>query len=159
MSITLRYLFVFLVITLLTIIPLPALANQLRPNFILMLWIYLRIFNSERFNLFLLFLNGLMLDCLLYTVIGMHAFALTLVLWCITLRARRYVFFNLVQQSLLVLVLSTLYSYILLFINIALGNYTNAFSPLLIGLTSALLWPWLKFTLDDMLQDPIANKA
>ena len=159
MSLALRYLILFVVITLLTIIPLPLWANQIRPTLVLMVWIYIRIFNPEHFKLFLLFINGLILDCLLYTVIGMHAFALSFVLWCITPRVCRFVFFNLIQQAILVFILSSVYSYIILIINLCLGNHLDLISPLLTGLCSALLWPWLKFTLDDVLNNPINTHA
>lgn len=149
MSLWVRFSMIFVTVIILSIIPLPAWASIFRPAFVFLVWIYIRIFLPERFNLFFLLLNGILLDCLLYTTIGMHSFAMIISLWMINTRARRFVFFNLVQQMLLVWILTTFYVFLLLAVNLFLGNHIDAWQPISVGLSSALIWPWLKVTLDD----------
>ena len=152
MNFYMRITIIFLIVMILSIIPLPDWADIARPAFVFMVWIYLRIFMPERFSLFFLVLNGILLDCLLYTPIGMHSFAMLLSLWLINARARRFVFFNLVQQMLLVFSLTVFYLFLLLGAHLFMGNYINAMQPFFIGVSTALVWPWLKVTLDDSLR-------
>ncbi|MCC5791008.1 MAG: rod shape-determining protein MreD [Legionellaceae bacterium] len=146
-----RILLVLLGVMLLTIMPLPYLANVLRPPLLVMFWFYIRIFMPERFTFLGLMLTGCLLDVLIYTIIGQHGFAMASSLWLLNTRARRLVFFNIFQQMIPVFLLTMVYLYLMAGVNAFTGHPVRWWQPLLVASVSTLLWPWFKLTLDDLL--------
>ncbi|STX37869.1 rod shape-determining protein MreD [Legionella feeleii] len=92
-SLNLRLIIAIMLALVLTILPLPDLLVGLRPPWVLMLVLYLQYYLPDHFNISLLVIIGLMLDVLLATVIGEHAFALCFVSWIASNKARRFSFF------------------------------------------------------------------
>ncbi|MCX7117636.1 MAG: rod shape-determining protein MreD [Legionellales bacterium] len=143
-----RLLIALLLAMVLTIVPLSPLIMGLRPPWILMLILYLQFFMPNYFNITLVFVLGLCIDVLLSTVIGEHAFALLMSVWIARGCARRFHFFSIVQQMVLVLFFCTVYLGILYVIDAFLGNQTNIGLVFATALLSMMFWPWVQWILE-----------
>lgn len=143
MTTRIRLLVGIIISLLLTIIPVPELLVDIRPPWILLFLLYLQFYLPEYFNLFLVFILGLLLDALLATVIGEHALALTLVAWLASNKTRRFYFFSIAQQILLVGFLVFVYQGVLYLIDAFLGFHTHILSIVGSTIVSILLWPWI----------------
>lgn len=149
--ISMRLVAVFLVALILTIMPLPELIVTMRPPWVLMLLFYLQFYLPEHFKLTLLVAMGLALDTLLSTVIGEHVFALGLVCWLANSKARRFYFFPIGQQMVLVGMLCMLYQFTVLIIDSFLGHPVSLWGIIGEGLLSILLWPWMHLLIQEIL--------
>jgi len=148
-SLRLRW-FVALIITfILTILPLPALLLSFRPPWILLFVLYVQFFLPDYFNLAVLLVIGLVLDVLLSTVLGEHAFALSFVVWVASNKARRFRLFSMSQQMVLIGFFCFLYQTIILIIDASFGYHVRFITSLGGTLVSILLWPWVRLILDD----------
>lgn len=137
----------------LSIVPLPELLLGLRPPWALLLLLYVQLFLPEQFNLVFLVVIGLALDTLLSTLLGEHAFALALVAWVASNKARRFSLFAMGQQMALIGFFCLLYQILILMIDVSLGYYYGFVMPLSSALISILLWPWIKLIADESLVD------
>ena len=147
-TINLRLFCVLILVLVLSIIPLPDIMIGIRPPWILLFVLYIQFFLPNYFNLISLFLLGLSLDVLLSTVIGEHVFALLLTTWFAAGRARRFRFFSMGQQMILVALFCFIYQFILFLIDSFLG-YNNALLRVAgTTLLSLFLWPWVMIVLD-----------
>ncbi len=135
----------------LTILPFPDLLQGLRPPWVLILVLYLQFFLPDYFNVIILLVVGLILDVLLSTVMGEHAFALSMVTWIASNKARRFLFFSVGQQMILVGCFCLLYQLIILIIEAFLGYQMSLLMSLASALISMLLWPWIRVIADDAL--------
>ncbi|CDZ78877.1 Rod shape-determining protein MreD [Legionella massiliensis] len=140
-----------LLVLALTILPLPELLIGLRPPWVLVLLLYLQFFLPDHFNLMLLLVIGLALDVLLSTVLGEHAFALSIVSWIASTKARRFRLFTMGQQMALIGFFCLLYQAVILMIDASLGYYYGFIMPLGSTLITILLWPWVRLLADDTL--------
>ncbi|KTD31479.1 MULTISPECIES: rod shape-determining protein MreD [Legionella] len=135
----------------LTILPLPEVLLGLRPPWVLILILYWQFFLPDYFNIAILLIIGLALDVLLSTVLGEHAFALSLVTWLASSKARRFRLFSMGQQMALVGFFCLLYQTLIVMVDASLGYYYGFL--MLLGSTaiSVLLWPWMRLIADDTL--------
>lgn len=150
-----RVFIALLIAFILTILPLPHVLNELRPPWVLLLILALQFYRPARFNIFILFIIGLILDALLATVIGEHAFALCLVCLIASNKTRRFSFFSMSQQMTLIGFLVTFYQLTLYFIEAFLGYQNNIFALIGSAMISVLLWPWLRLLVEEFI---LANK-
>jgi rod shape-determining protein MreD len=151
-ALTLRLVIAMMIALILTILPLPDLFSGLRPPWVLMLILYLQFFLPDRFNMMILLLAGLLLDVLLFTVLGEHAFALSIVAWVANNKTRRFNFFSIWQQMALIGFLCFLYQ-MLIFITESFLGYQMSLLPLAgSALLSLILWPWVRILADDTLK-------
>lgn len=148
---TIRLSIAFVLALVMTIVPLPQFLTGIRPPWVLLLILYVQFSLPESFNLGVLFLVGLVLDALLATVLGEHAFALTLVAWITSSRARRFNFFSIGQQMALVGFFCLIYQLIIFSIDVFLGYYPSLFNVLGSTLASIVLWPWIRLLTDETL--------
>jgi len=135
----------------LTILPLPELLLELRPPWILILILYIQFFLPDYFNIVFLLIIGLVLDVLLSTVLGEHAFALSLVAWLANSKARRFRLFAMGQQMALIGFFCLLYQGLIVVIDASLGYYYGFLMSLGSTAISVLLWPWMRLIADDAL--------
>ncbi len=142
----------------LTILPLPELLIGLRPPWVLILILYLQFFLPEYFNLVLLIIIGMALDVLLSTVLGEHAFALSIVAWIASTKARRFRLFTMGQQMALIGFFCLLYQMLILIIDASLGYYYGFLMPLGSTLITILLWPWVRLLADESLAIKVAYR-
>lgn len=147
----LRLLTVFLIALILTIIPLPSLFVSIRPPWILILVLYLQFYMPDYFKVSMLFVLGLILDALLSTVIGEHAFALCLVCWLASSKARRFYFFSIGQQMALIGFFCALYQLLIFLIDAFMGYRMSMVGVAGASLLSILFWPWLRLLAEETL--------
>jgi rod shape-determining protein MreD len=127
----------------LAILPLPALLESLRPDFLVVVVLYWSIEAPRAGGLSLAFFSGLALDVINGVVLGQHALALTLMsAWATNLRLRIRVF-SMLTQCLTIFALLTGYQFVLFWIDGATGNPVTTFSRWLAPVIGALLWPML----------------
>lgn len=150
-SMTLRLTIAFLLALILTILPMPEILLGTRPMWVLMLILYLQFYMPDSFNLFVLFVLGLFLDTLLSTVIGEHTLALSLVTWIASSKARRFYFFSIGQQMMLMGFFCFLYQIIILTIDAFLGFHVGFVSVIGSTAISVLLWPWVRLIAEESL--------
>ncbi len=131
----------------LAVIPLPAVLESLRPDFLVLVVLYWCIESPRAGGLTLAFFSGLALDVVHGVVLGQHALALTLMgAWATHLRLRIRVF-SILSQCLTIFALLTGYQFILFWIDGATGNPVTTFGRWLAPILSALIWPLLVGTL------------
>lgn len=123
-----------------TIISLPEQLSIFRPLWVLLLMLYLQFMLPNVFHLSMVILFGLTLDALGASPMGQHAFALALVAWCASGRARRFKFFSMPQQIVWVFVLCLIYQLTLCLINYILGYPFSLWNLIIPISMSTLIW-------------------
>jgi rod shape-determining protein MreD len=127
----------------LAIVPLPALVDPFRPDFLVLVVFYWSIESPRAGGLTFAFVAGLCLDIIKGAVLGQHALALTLMAaWATNLRLRLRVF-SVLSQSLTIFALLTGYQFILFWIDGATGNPVTSLGRWLAPFIGALIWPAL----------------
>ncbi|HTC37967.1 MAG TPA: rod shape-determining protein MreD [Steroidobacteraceae bacterium] len=127
----------------LAILPLPAVLDAFRPDFLVLVVFYWCIESPRAGGLSLAFFAGLALDVIQGVVLGQHALALTLMgAWATHLRLRIRVF-SMLSQCLVVFMLLTGYQFIVFWVDGATGNPVTTFSRWFAPIIGALLWPVL----------------
>ena len=136
----------------LTILPLPEMATGFRPQWVLLLVLYIQFFLPNYFRVTWLLLLGLCLDVLLMSVMGEHAFALLLTSWFAAGKTRRFVFFSTIQQMVLMIVFCFFYQLIIYLIDASLGfiNNRELWFVCETVLSSVFVWPWMKWLSDEL---------
>jgi len=153
-----RYFLIMIIALILTILPLPVALAIFRPAWVLLVILYIELFNTEEFRLSLLFFIGLILDALLATVIGEHTFALIFVSFLVLGKVRRFHLYSLSQQTLFIGLYCGLYQFIIYLIDAFLGYNSSLSQVLLSSLTSMLLWPWLQALLEKFVAPKFDSK-
>lgn len=132
-----------LIAAMLMILPLPHWAHVVRPQWmLLLLMVWTRLYRHY-VSLMVVFVIGLLVDMLLGTTLGQHAFAYVAVIALFCHYHRRITCFSLLQQSgvvLLLVVLSGLLQWLLAW---CFSANTPQAAMLLSSITTTLLWPWL----------------
>lgn len=141
----------FIVALLLTILPIPEMLSAFRPPWVLLLVLYIEYYLPGNFKLTALLLVGLLLDVLLSTVIGEHSFALLLVTWIASTKSRRFQFFSMTQQIVLIGFFCLLYQSIISFVDALLGFHYSVLFPVATAILSMFFWPWIRLLADDAL--------
>lgn len=150
-SLNVRFLMSLLLVLILTILPLPSLLAGFRPLWVLMFVLYIQFFMPSYYRVTWLFFIGLTLDILLSSVIGEHACALLLTSGLAGSRARRFTFFSIIQQMVLVTLLCIVYQAVILLVDASLGYHTGFLQAFETVLISVLCWPWIKILADNLL--------
>lgn len=124
----------------LTILPLPVQVSCMRPAWVLLCLLYLQTHVPKYFHVLLVLLLGLGLDALLSTPMGEHAFALLVTTWFMVGRIRRFVFFSIMQQMLIIGLACGCYQLILFIVDAAFGHMTAVSTIFGVALTSMIFW-------------------
>jgi len=140
----------------LTILPMPGWAIWLRPLWVLMALIYWAMVRPELVGVGVAWLSGLFLDVLQGTLLGEHAFALTIVIFVVAKMSSRMRMFHVIQQSVSVFFLSMFFLAIIFGIQGFLGLPPESFLYWAQALTTMLLWPWFYSILRSRTRDRIA---
>ena len=140
----------FIIAFLLTILPLPSIAQWFRPEWVALVLIYWVLTAPDLIGMRTAFLIGLVLDGLRGGLLGQYALVFTLMTFIVLKSHRRLNLFPLWQQAVCV------------FFIIAGGQLVVAWTRGLIGqspisgglfwlaaLTSMILWPWLYLLMSD----------
>ncbi|MGE5624224.1 MAG: rod shape-determining protein MreD [Bacillota bacterium] len=137
----------YLAALVLTIWPLPHWAELFRPAWVVMVTVYWCLWLPQRVGVITAFAAGLLLDALTGTLLGEHALALVLVAWSalwMHLQVRVYPWW---QQSVVVLCIMLVYSFVLFWVDGILGYTLGAglrWTPVVL---TALVWPWVTLVL------------
>lgn len=150
-DIRLKLLIAFLSALVLSILPIPEFISDFRPPWILLLVLYIEYFIPGKFHVTTLLLVGLVLDVLLSTVIGEHSFALLLVTWIASTRSRRFQFFSIMQQIILVGIFCFLYQATISLTDALLSFNYSLVTPIASALLSMFIWPWIRLLGDGSL--------
>jgi len=145
---------VFVLVTLLcafilTLLPMPEWAAWMRPAWIVMTLIYWVTATPLQVNVGTAWLVGIFLDVLNGTILGEHAFALTLVAYFAARIYSRFRMFTVMQQGLWIFVFVLLYQFILFCIQGFIGDLPKSWLYWSPPLTSMLLWPWVFIIIRD----------
>jgi rod shape-determining protein MreD len=133
----------FILAFMLTLLPMPGWAIWLRPAWVLMVLIFWTMTSPERVNVGTAWIVGIVLDVLLGSLLGEHAFALTVITYIVVRMHTRLRMFPLIQQGLSIFLLVLLYQFILFCIQGFIGSLPNSWLYWSSSLTSMLLWPWV----------------
>ncbi len=139
-----KLLITFIAALVLSILPMPELISSFRPPWILLLVLYIEYFIPGKFHITTLLLVGLVLDVLLSTVIGEHSFALLLVTWLASTRSRRFQFFSMMQQIILIGMFCFIYQATISLIDALLAFNYSLWMPIASALLSMFIWPWIR---------------
>ncbi len=127
----------------LQIMPMPAWADLYRPTWVLLVISYWALALPNRVNVGVAFLNGIVLDILLGTSLGVHAFAMSLCIYVLAANYQRLRNYSVLQQVVVIGILSALYHLVVFWFQHLLTDVLFLFEYLWPVLTSMLLWPWL----------------
>ena len=125
----------------LSIVPLPSWAEEIRPHFVLMAMIYWSMALPHRVNIGVAWVMGLLLDVTYDAVLGQHALALALIAFFTVNLHQRLRVFPIWQQAIVVFVFSMIYDLINLWIKGITGTAPSVWSIITPCFTTALLWP------------------
>lgn len=139
----------FLVGMMLTILPLPEWAVWYQPTWVFMVLLFWIIAAPYRVGIGTAFIIGLLLDLLTGTILGQH----TLIFSCLAyffIRFQTYIRSLLAwQQTILLLIATIVYLTLQYWIMKMAGSSPLTGKYWLTFVSTALLWPWLRFLLND----------
>lgn len=150
-DVRLKLLIAFVAALIMSILPLPQLLSAFRPPWVLLLVLYIEYFIPGKFHITTLLLVGLVLDVLFSTVIGEHSFALLLVTWIASTRSRRFQFFSMMQQIVLIGIFCFIYQSTISFIDALLSFNHSLLMPIASATLSMFVWPWIRLLGDSSL--------
>ena len=127
----------------LQIMPMPVLADQLRPDWVLLVLSYWTLALPNRVNVGVAFINGLILDILLGTSLGVHSIAMCLCIFVLAANYQRLRNYSVWQQAVVIGILTALYHLVIFWLQHLLTDIYFIFEYLWPVLTSMLIWPWL----------------
>lgn len=133
----------------LTLLPIPEWAVWLRPAWILLILIFWASVLPHRVNVGIAWVSGICLDILNGTLLGEHAFALALTVYIVIHIHSRFRMFSLLQQGLIVFLLTLFYQFILFCIQGFVGDLPKTWLYWASAATSMLLWPWVFVVMHD----------
>jgi len=125
----------------LTIIPVPQAFVNFKPNWVLLLLIFLSINLPKQFNLGYSFGFGLIIDVIKGALLGQHALAMTVIVFMTTKYHLQLRIFPKFQLMAIILIILFLYHFILFWINGVAGISTEIqdyWGPVI---TSSIVWP------------------
>lgn len=131
----------FICALLLQMLPLPEWAQNLRPDWVVLVLIYWCIALPERIGVGYGWLAGLMLDVAQGALLGQNALTLAVVAYLAIRLHQRLRLFPLWQQAVSALLLVTLHLMLVLWIKGATGQSSETWAYWLPALTSMLAWP------------------
>lgn len=144
----LRILLTSAIALLLTIVPLPQLLNFGRPDWLLLLVIYWSLNAPMLAGVTYAWICGLILDALIGTLIGQHALAFVIVAATAQHFQLRIRVFPVLHQAFVVLMLASLYHFLLFWIDGIVGTAVASWVRWLPALVGTLLWPVIVAVLD-----------
>ncbi len=135
---------------LLTILPMPEWAEELRPQWVAMTLIYWCLMVPERVGVFWACGTGVVLDVISGTLLGQHALTLSVIAYLAVELHKRIRIFPLWQQAFSVWLLLLVDRLLSLWVLGATGQPTPTLSYWLTTFVGMLLWPWLFIVLRDV---------
>ena len=133
----------FFVALVFSIMPLPIELNAWRPDWLALVLIYWTMALPHKVNIGVAWTMGFILDILLGSVLGVHAFAMALIIFISASNFQKLRNFSIWQQSAIIFVFLVLYHFIIFWANRFLIQVDFSSSYLYPAITSSFFWLWL----------------
>ena len=127
----------------LQIMPMPAMADLYRPDWVLLVLSYWTLALPNRVNVGVAFFTGLILDILLGTSIGIHSFAMCLCIYVLASNHKRLRNYSVWQQSIIIGIMAALYNLVIFWAQHLLTDIYFLLDHLWPVASSMVIWPWL----------------
>jgi rod shape-determining protein MreD len=127
----------------LQIMPMPLVVDQFRPDWVFLVLAYWSLALPSRVNVGVAFLNGLVLDILLGTTLGVHSLAMCISIFVLAANYQRLRNYSVWQQAVVIGILAALYHLVVFWLQHMITDIYFLFTYLWPVLTSMLIWPWL----------------
>lgn len=145
MSFVQRLLIAFLFAISISIIPLPEFVAPFRPQFVLVIFLYLQLYANAYFYVTLVLFVGLLLDVLHANVLGQNALPVLLTCLVMVKRSRRFQFFPEPQQILIIFFLVLLHNTLFALTGWLFSHVIGWLPLFLSAFSTAACWPMLRF--------------
>jgi rod shape-determining protein MreD len=89
---------------------------------------------------------------------GEHAFALLLFTWIANTKSRRFRFFSITQQMVLIAFFCLAYQTAIVSIDALLGFHYLVWKPLITAILAFVFWPWVRLLLDEAFSIRLSNR-
>ncbi len=139
----------------LNILPLPSVIEMYRPNFILLLVLYIQCCMPIYFRITWVFLLGIFLDVLSVSIIGQHSLALIVTCWAATTRPNNFKYYSMLQQMSVIFLYCLLYYLIILFTDLFFAINVNVYKSISLAFFSVVFWPILRI----LFTTPLESRA
>ncbi|MCF2947357.1 rod shape-determining protein MreD [Paraglaciecola aquimarina] len=127
----------------LQIMPMPAIVDLYRPDWVMLVLSYWVLALPNRVNVGVAFFTGLILDILLGTSMGVHSFALCLSIYVLAANYQRLRNYSVWQQSIIIGILNALYNLVVFWLQHLITDIYFLFDYLWPVASSVVMWPWL----------------
>ncbi len=127
----------------LQIMPMPPAVDPFRPDWVYLVIAYWTLALPNRVNVGVAFLNGIILDVLLGTTLGVHSLALTVVTYILAANYLRLRNYSVWQQAVIIALLAAFYHLIVFWLLRLLTDLNFNFEFLWPVATSMIFWPWI----------------
>lgn len=127
----------------LQIMPMPLVADQFRPDWVVLVLGYWALALPGRVSVGVAFLCGLTLDVLLGTSLGVHSFAMCICIFVLGANYQRLRNYSLWQQSVVIGILVALYHLVVFWLQHLQTEVNFLFTYLWPVLTSMAMWFWV----------------
>lgn len=134
----------------LNLLPLPAWVEWLHPDWVMLTLFFWSLTMPYSVSVGYAFVMGVLLDLCNGTVLGEHALALVIIIYIVTKLHKQLNMFPGMQQLFVVLILSTLYRFIIFLVQSAVWTPPDNILYWLAVLINVILWPWLFRLLSDL---------
>jgi len=131
----------FLIAAVLEVIPLPALVQAYRPQWLALFLIYWLLRYPENIGMTCAVIFGLIMDVISGTTLGVHVLAYAITCYLILSMHQRLKMFPVIQQSAVIFILVATQLMMVSLLSKMLVGTTNDLSYLWLALSSAVLWP------------------
>lgn len=135
--------FIFMVTFVLEIMPWPVGVQGLRPAWIAMLLIYWALALPDKISVGTAFIAGIVWDLLLGSILGIHAFVLSIAIYFVAKYHLILRNLSLWLQSILVMAYIVLIRLSIFFVELILHGASFNTQELLGAVISGVLWPWI----------------
>lgn len=126
-----------------TITPMPISVDAFRPDWVLIVLVYWCLALPTKVNIFTAWIMGILLDVLLGSVLGVHAFAMAFSIYIVVGNFQKIRNFSVWQQALIIGVLSAQYNLMVFWIQRFLSDVVFLPSYIYPVITTVVLWPWV----------------
>lgn len=125
------------------ITPMPIGFDASRPDWVLLVLVYWSLALPSRVSVGVAFFNGLVLDVLLGTPLGVHSLALSAAVYIAAANYQRLRNYSVWQQAIIFSLLDSFYHLLIFWVLRLLTDINFSFGLMWPVLTSTLLWPWV----------------
>jgi rod shape-determining protein MreD len=132
-----------IVALILQIMPMPALVDMYRPDWLLLILCYWTMALPNRVGVGMTAICGIVLDILYGTTLGVHSFAMAIPVYLVAANYQRFRNYSVIQQAIMIFILSMVYHMLVYWLLYWLTGVQFRFEFLWPVLTSVFLWPWL----------------